>query len=62
VNVQTGFAGNMKVALFTDIAGAPGTVPATSNVLNNPITGNNTFTFASPPSVTKGLQYCRREP
>jgi hypothetical protein len=49
--------GNMKCTLFNDGAGVPGTVLSSAATINNPVAGSNTFTFASPPSVTTGIRY-----
>jgi hypothetical protein len=51
------FTGNVKMALFANGANIPTTLLGAANVLTNPVIGNNVFTFPSPPSVSKGVQY-----
>lgn len=57
LSLALGYTGNAKCTLFNDSSGAPGSILGSANVLNNPITGNNTFTLASPPAVTQGTKY-----
>lgn len=56
VNVNTGFTGNMKCSIFSDVAG-PAAVLGSATTLTNPATGANTFTFGTPVAVTKGVTY-----
>jgi hypothetical protein len=48
---------NVKCAIFTDNAGVPGTLLATSNVIANPVVNQQTVTFASPPTLVAGQTY-----
>lgn len=58
LSLALGFTGNMKCTLFNDSgSNAPGTVLASANTVSNPTAGNNTFTFASPPTVVQGTLY-----
>ena len=59
VKFNSGVTGHAKVALYdaTGAGGIPGALLATSAEVANPITGNNDFTFSSPPSVTAGTTY-----
>jgi hypothetical protein len=59
INVVTG---NVNMALYdsSGAAGAPGNLIATCNALTNPVGGSGilqTFTFTTPPTVTKGVKY-----
>lgn len=56
-NFNAGITGNVKAAIYTTSAGAPAALLATSNAIVNPATCVNTFTFASPPTVTDGEVY-----
>jgi hypothetical protein len=48
----------MKCTIFNDNgSNNPGTILASATTITNPVTGLNTFTFASPPSVVAGTQY-----
>jgi|SRR5580765_794509 len=53
----TGFTGNCKMAIFTDVGNNPGAVLGSATPVVNPAGGNNTFTFGTPVSVTRGVQY-----
>lgn len=57
VNLATGYTGNMKCALFASSGSAPTTVLGSATPLANPAAGNNTLTFSTPVSVTKGTSY-----
>jgi hypothetical protein len=57
VNVNTGFTGNMKCSIFSDVSSNPGAVLGSATVVVNPVTGNNTFTFGTPVAVVKGVPY-----
>lgn len=61
VGINAGVTGHMICGLYaadnTNVAGGPGTLLATSNVVTNPVLGPNTFTFASPPTITKNTVY-----
>lgn len=46
--------GHMKAAIYTNTLGTP---VATSTEVTNPPSGNVNFTFASPPTVSKGQTY-----
>jgi len=49
---------NMKFALFDSTGpSGPGASLGTSNVLVNPVSGNNTVTWSSPISIAKGATY-----
>lgn len=55
--LNTGYTGNMKCTLFASSGTAPTTVLGSATPIVNPVTGNNTFTFGTPVSVTRGTQY-----
>ena len=57
--MNANLTGNCKFAIYdnTGPSGAPGTILATSSVVNNPTTATNTATFSSPPSLVKGVTY-----
>lgn len=58
VSLNLGYTGNMKCTLFTNSgSNTPGTVLASATAISNPVLGNNTFTFSSPPSITRGTIY-----
>lgn len=58
LSLGAGYTGNMKCALFANSAtGTPGAVLGSATPVANPVTGNNTFTFATPVAVTHGVQY-----
>jgi hypothetical protein len=58
INVNTGFTGNMKCTIFADTGAlAPGAILGSATTVTNPVTGNNTFTFGTPVSVSKGVLY-----
>jgi len=52
-----GGTGHQKVAIFSSVGGAIGTVLAVSNELTNPPLAVNTFTFPSPVHLTVGQTY-----
>jgi hypothetical protein len=54
--LNTGYTGNMKCSIFNNSGGVPTTVLGSAMPLVNP-TPSSTFTFSSPPSVTKNTQY-----
>jgi hypothetical protein len=58
VNFTAGFTGNAKCALYT-VSGTTITLVTNgvSNQVTNPATGSNTFTFATPPQIVRGLSY-----
>jgi hypothetical protein len=58
-NVTTGGGtGHVKCAIYSDAAGAPGALLATSSEILNPLPlTSQTVTFASPPTLVKGTQY-----
>lgn len=49
--------GNVKMALYSDVNGAPAVLLGTTSVLSNPIQGLNTFTFPTPVNVTSDTSY-----
>lgn len=49
--------GNVRAYLYSDSAGVPGSLLASSNTLVNPASGNVDFVFPSPLNVTKGTNY-----
>lgn len=57
LSIGAAFTGNMKCSLFSDSSGSPSSSLASANTITNLGNGFNTFTFSSPPSVTKGTQY-----
>lgn len=57
VNVTTTAATNLKCAIFSNNAGAPGTVLGTASPVAMTGLGTLTFTFSSPPAVTAGTSY-----
>jgi hypothetical protein len=59
LNFNAGTTGTVIVGLYdnTGSGGGPGILLATSNVVTNPTSGNNTFTFASPPAVVNTVGY-----
>lgn len=58
LSLALGYTGNLKCTIFNDSGStAPGTVLGSATTLNNPVLGNNTITFASPPSITRGTAY-----
>lgn len=64
VNVNTALTGKAKLAIYdsdaydeTNSEENPKTLLTTSNEVTNPGTGNQTFTFASPPTLRKGRKY-----
>jgi hypothetical protein len=57
VTVAAGYTGNMKCTLFASSGSAPTTIIASATTISNPATGPNTFTFPTPPTLTKGTQY-----
>jgi hypothetical protein len=58
LTLLAGYTGNLKLSLFNNSASnTPGTVLASATTLTNPVLGSNTFTFSSPPSVTRGTTY-----
>lgn len=57
VQINTGFTGNLKCALFADSSGFPAAVLGSATTLVNPVTGANTVTFGTPVAVTKGTAY-----
>lgn len=58
VALAAGYTGNMKCTLFNNSgSNTPGTVLASATAISNPVIGNNTFTFSSPPILTRGTTY-----
>lgn len=57
VAVQTGYTGNLKCSIFASPGGVPTTVLGSATPINNPVVGSNTFTFPTPVSVVKNVQY-----
>jgi hypothetical protein len=57
VSLSTGYTGNMKCSIFASSGSAPTTVLGSATAISNPVTGNNSFTFGTPVSVTRGTQY-----
>jgi hypothetical protein len=56
---QSASTGHAVMGIFdgTGSGGGPGALIATSNVVTNPVIGANTFTFATPPTLTNGATY-----
>lgn len=56
---QSGFTGHAVMGLYdnTGSGGSPGSLLVTSNAVTNPVAGANTFTLASPLTVTAGRSY-----
>jgi hypothetical protein len=55
--LNAGYTGNMKGAIFADNAGSPGAVLGSGAApVNNPVTGVNTFTVSPPVAITKGTK------
>lgn len=50
-------SGNIVAGIWSDNAGIPGTLIATSSVLTNVISGVNKIPFSSPPTITAGTKY-----
>lgn len=57
VSLSAGYTGNMKCTLFNDGGTSAGTILSSATAISNPVTGNNTFTFSSPPTVVQGTKY-----
>jgi hypothetical protein len=59
INVNTGFTGNLKCTIFSsDITtGNPAAILGSATNIVNPVTGNNTCTFGTPVTVSKGVTY-----
>lgn len=57
LTLNVGQSGNMKCAIFTSSGGAPAAVLGSATPIASPASGNNTFTFTTPVSVTGGVQY-----
>lgn len=57
LSLATGYTGNMKCSIFGSSGTGPTTVLGSATTINNPVTGNNTFTFPTPVAVVKGGQY-----
>jgi len=57
ITLAAGYTGNMKCSLFTNAAGVVTTVIASATAIVNPVSGANTFTFSSPPTLVKGTSY-----
>lgn len=58
--LATGFSGNLKVSIFEDASGSPGSEITSTRAdapILNPITGTNRATFAAPAIVTAGTKY-----
>lgn len=53
-SLTTAQTGGVNGALYSDVAGAPGSLLAQSTGVTSPPSGPLVFTFASPPTVTKG--------
>jgi len=55
---SSGGTGHVKLAIFSNNAGAPGTLLGTSSeILNPPASSIQPFTISSPPYLQKGIQY-----
>jgi len=57
INLNAGFTGNLKCSLFNGPSTGPTTILGSATTITNPVTGNNTFTFPTPPSVVKNTSY-----
>lgn len=60
LSLAAGFTGNIKLTLFNDsglAASVPTTIVGSATTVTNPTSGNNTFTFGSPPAVVQGTLY-----
>jgi hypothetical protein len=57
LSVAVGYTGNLKCAIFASSGTFPTTVLGTATPISNPVSGNNTFTFGTPVTVSKGTQY-----
>jgi hypothetical protein len=53
VSFTGAMTGNATMALYADNSGIPGVLLATTAQVTNPTIGLNTFTFSSPPAVTR---------
>jgi hypothetical protein len=57
LSMALGYTGNMRCALFSGTAAGPTTVLAAATApINNPVTGNNSFTFSPAVAVSKNTQ------
>jgi hypothetical protein len=58
MSIATASTANFKSAIFSNNAGAPGTVLGTAtNIVSAPPIGNSTFTFSPAVAVTRGATY-----
>jgi hypothetical protein len=59
LSLNSGYTGNAVMGLYdnTGSGGSPGALLASTNAISNPVSGNNTFTFSSPPAVTYNSTY-----
>jgi hypothetical protein len=57
LSVFAGVANGVKLAIFSNNSGAPGSVLGTATPLASVVTGSNMVTFPTPAPVTKGVTY-----
>jgi len=57
VTLGANLTGKMKCALYSDNAGNPGSLLTQTVEVTNPITGDNDFTFLTPPTLTDSGVY-----
>ena len=57
VELPSGFAGNVMVALYADASGVPGALLGSSNAVANPAAGNNTFSFTTAVAVPRSVWF-----
>ncbi|MGZ6248571.1 MAG: choice-of-anchor R domain-containing protein, partial [Syntrophales bacterium] len=57
INLATGITGKMKVAIYSDNNGSPGSLLAASNQITNPSSGWVTFTLTGGQPIASGTYY-----
>ena len=57
LKLASGFTGHMKCAVYQDVGNFPTTLIAQTVEITNPIAGDNTFTFTSPPTLLDNTVY-----
>jgi hypothetical protein len=58
VSLLTGYTGNMKCSIFAaPTSTTVGAILGSATPINNPATGSSTFTFPTPVTVSRGIQY-----
>jgi hypothetical protein len=61
--LAAGYTGNMKCTIFASTLGGTGngfpptTILGSATPISNPVTGSNTFTFSTPITVSRNVQY-----